>query len=112
MIAGAVVLLGVILAGVSGSNSHSALADTAGGLIILGILAVLTCVTATLWRRFRKGKREEPRQLNFGNQNAQAPYPPPSFTYPTGYSPGPYPGHTTAGQPPPARTEGVPPWLT
>jgi hypothetical protein len=112
MISGAVVLLGVILAGVAGNNAHSALAVTAGGLIILGILAILVCATAALWHRLRRGQRSEPHQPIPGNQNALAPYPPSSFTSPTGYTPDPYPGHRTTGQPPPARTEGVPPWFT
>lgn len=111
MIAGAVVLLGVILAGAGGNKTHSALAVTGGGLIILGIPAVLICATAALWRRLRKGPRDEPRQPNPRNQTAPASYPPSPFTYPSGYPSGPYPGHTTAGQPPPARTEGIPPWL-
>ena len=114
MIAGAVALLGVILAGIAGNNPHSALATTAGGLIILGIPAVLVCATATLWRRLRRGKRDEPRQPIPGNQNAPASYPPPPVTYPTGYISGPYPGQTTAEQPPhttpPASTGTAPPW--
>ena len=100
MIAGAVALLGVILAGIASNNPHSALATTAGGLITLGILAALVCATAALWRRLRKGKRDEPRQPIPGNQNALAPYRPPPFTYPTGYTPGPYRGQTTAERPP------------
>jgi hypothetical protein len=40
IISGAVALLGVILVGIAGNNPHSALAITAGGLIMLGILAV------------------------------------------------------------------------
>ena len=116
MISGAVALLGVILAGIAGNNPHSALATTAGGLIMLGILAVLVCATEALWRRLRSGKRDEPRQPIPGNQNAPASYPPPPFIYPTGYTPGPYPGQITAEQPPhttpPTSTDTVPPWLT
>lgn len=116
MIAGAVALLGVILVGIAGNNPHSALATTAGGLIILGILAVLVCATAALWRRLRGGKRDAPGQPIPGNQNALASYPPPPRRLPTGYIAGPYPGQATAEQPPhttaPANRGTVPPWPT
>jgi hypothetical protein len=122
MIAGAVALLGVILAAIAGNSRHSALATTAGGLIALGILAALVCATAALWRRLRKGKRNERRQPIPSNQETPIPFPPPPFTYPTGYTSGQYPGYTSgpylgrtsAEQSPhatqPARTNTAPPW--
>ena len=115
MIAGAVALLGVILAGIARQYPHSALATTAGGLIILGVLAIIVCATAALRRRLRRGQRDESRQPISGNQNARSSYPPPPFTYSMDYTPGPYPGQTTTEQPPhttpPASTGTVPPWL-
>lgn len=114
MIAGAAMLFGVILAGIAGSDPHSTLAATAGGLITLGVLAVLVCGPAALWRRLRNGKRDQPHQPIIGSQNAPAPYLSPPLTYPMGYIPGPYPGHTMAETKPdltwPTRNDTMPPW--
>jgi hypothetical protein len=90
VIAAAVVLFGVILAGVADNNPHSAPAATAGALIILGILAVLICATAALWRRLRTSQRDESRQPILGNKNALAVDPPSPSAYRTGHNmPGP-----------------------
>jgi ATPase subunit of ABC transporter with duplicated ATPase domains len=57
IIAGTTALLSVVLVGIAGNNPHSALAATAGGLFILGVLAAVVCAAAALWRRLRTGKR-------------------------------------------------------
>jgi hypothetical protein len=72
MVAGVAVLLGLIFVGIAGNNSHSALATTAGLLLILGIPAAFVCATAALWRRLGRGKfdqgtRDEATSLAEGN---------------------------------------------
>lgn len=114
IIAGGATLLGIILAGIAGSNPKSALGTTAGGLITLGILAVLICATAALlqWRRKSKNEGAYPRVPVVQNIPA-APYPTAPSVTPTQYTPGPYPGPASAAPSPliapPALREG-PPW--
>lgn len=114
IVASAAMILGAILAGLAGNNSHGTLAATAGGLITLGILALLICAVATLWRRVRSGKRNLPYQPIPENQNGPAAYRSALSTSPAGYNDDPYRSQTAAGYPPyttpPARTGSVPPW--
>jgi sensor domain CHASE-containing protein len=65
-------VLAVVLTGIAGKNPRSALAMTAGWLIILAILVALVCTTAALWRWLRKDKHNELRQPVPGNQNDPA----------------------------------------
>ena len=116
IVASGAVVLGAILAGLAGSKSHGALATTAGALITLGILALLICGSAALWRRLRRGKRDQPYEASADRPNSPAPWQPSPSTNSPGYDAGPYPSHTAAGYPPystpPASTGSVPPWET
>jgi hypothetical protein len=113
IIAGGALVLGLILAGVVGNNSHSALAAPAGALVFFGFIGILVCATVALWRRFRGGNRGQPIP---DPQIPAVPYSPPPFTDPVGYAPGPYPGRAAAEHwpdtAPPARPGGAPPWDT
>jgi hypothetical protein len=116
MIAGAVMILSVILIGIAGKNSHSALAETAAGFFTLGVLAALVCTIAALWRGLRKDRHDQPRKPIPGDQNALPPYPAP-LSYPAGYIPDPYADYETRRDQPPGtmpaavRTDTGPPWL-
>jgi len=115
IIASVTVLLGAILVGVAGNNSHSALAGTAGALVFFGVLALLVCGAAALWRRFRGGKHDQPIPAVQIHPAAQ--FAPRPFTDPAGYHPAdPYPGRAAAEYwphtAPPARPGGAPPWET
>jgi hypothetical protein len=116
IVASGTVVLGAIFAGLAGNKSHGALATTAGALITLGILAVLICGSAALWRRLRNRKWDQPREAIADRPNSRAPWQPSPSANPLGYDAGPYPSHTGAGYPsyntPPARTGSVPPWET
>lgn len=119
IIGGAAVVLGAILAGAAGNNSRSALATGAGGVITVGVLALLICATAALWRRLQTGKRNEPYQpsVPYSQNIPLAPYrPPPPVNGLVGYGQDPYPGQRPAAylpptQPPP-RSRNLPPWET
>jgi hypothetical protein len=113
----AVVLIGVILASIAGKNSHGALSATAGAFITLGMLAVLICGSAALWRRFRKGKRDQPDPRISDSQNIHAaPYLEPASTRSTNFASSEHLSHTAAGYlpdtTPPVRTSAAPPWET
>jgi hypothetical protein len=116
IVASGTVVLGAILAGLAGNKSHRALATTAGALITLGILAVLICGSAALWRRLRSGRWDQPHEATADGPNSPAPWQPSPSANPVDYDTGPYPSHTGAGYPPyiapPASTGSVPPWET
>jgi len=116
IVASGAVVLGAIIAGLAGNNSHSAPATTAGALITLGILALLICGSAALWRRLRRRKRDQPHEAIADGPKTPAPWQPPPSTPPPGYNAGPYPSHTAAGylpdSTPPTSTGSAPPWET
>lgn len=98
IVGAAATVLGMVLAGMAGNNTHSALATAAGAIITLSILAVLVCATVAVLRR-RKGHRNERSALPTpAGQDPRAHYPAPPVTSLTVYAPGTYP--VAAEQPP------------
>lgn len=119
--AGATTILGFVLAVMAGNNPKSGLATTAGGIITLGILGVLVCAIAALLQRRTKLSNAASHPPMPASQDFGVPRPAPSFTSPTVYAPGAYPGPAAAGPSPygvplygdgspwPPRQDG-PPW--
>lgn len=106
IVSGAATVVGLILAGVAGSNSKSALATTAGGIITLAVIGILVFAVAALLKRRRRPRNEEARPSIPVSQGPRATHPAPStFTRPSSYIPGAHSGAVAAEQQP----HGVPP---
>jgi hypothetical protein len=59
LIAGAGIILGFVLAGLAGNKPHSALAASAGGVIVAAFLVGLVCASVALWRRLQRRNRRQ-----------------------------------------------------
>jgi hypothetical protein len=105
IIAGAATILGMVLAGMAGTNSHSALATTAGGVITLSLIALVVFVTAALLQRRTRRRNKRPRSPMPENHDPRIPSPSPSFPSSTPYPSGAYPSPIATERPP----HGAPP---
>lgn len=59
LIAGVGIIFGFVLAGMAANKPHSALAASAGGLVILALLVGLVCAAVALWRWLHRRSRGE-----------------------------------------------------
>jgi predicted lipid-binding transport protein (Tim44 family) len=95
--AGTVTVLGIVLAGVAGSNPRSALATMAGGIITLGIIGVVVLAIVALAHRRRRRKNHGLAPTP-ATRDPRSAYPAPTFTGPAFQAPGTYAGPAAAGQ--------------
>jgi hypothetical protein len=101
LIAGAVMLVGFVLAGMDNKNPHSPQAASGAALITLAFLAALICAIAATWRRLHRRARDE-RSASVAYSAGDGPghYPQHSYTAASGlgYAGNPYsaPAHPSA----------------
>jgi cbb3-type cytochrome oxidase subunit 3 len=93
------ILLGFVLAGTAGSNSRSAPAAAAGALISIGVLILLICAVAALWRRLRKGARNHADHPLTDDRDIVSASDQPTHSSYRGYNPSDYPAHIADGYP-------------